>query len=84
MDKGMALRRLAAERKAGSVLFAGDDLGDVAAYDAVEALRSEGLAGLKVLSGSTEVTALADRADLTVDGPAGIVALLSWLAGSLT
>ena len=83
MDKGVALRRLATETKAGSVLFAGDDLGDLAAYDAVEALRSEGLAGLKVLSGSAEVTALADRADLIVEGPAGVVTLLSWLADSL-
>jgi trehalose 6-phosphate phosphatase len=29
-----------------------------------------------VCSGSTEVTALAERADIVVDGPEGVVALL--------
>ena len=43
MDKGAALRALAAERDASAVLFAGDDLGDLAAYDAIEALRKEGI-----------------------------------------
>jgi trehalose 6-phosphate phosphatase len=36
-----------------------------------------------VCSGSTEVTALAERADLVVDGPDGVVALLSAIADSL-
>ncbi|QMU74925.1 trehalose-phosphatase [Streptacidiphilus sp. PB12-B1b] len=39
MDKGVALTAFLREHKAGSVLFAGDDLGDLAAYGAVEALR---------------------------------------------
>ena len=56
--------------------FVGDDLGDLAAFDAVDALRAAGTPGLLVCSGSTEVTALADRADLVVDGPDGVVALL--------
>ena len=40
-------------------------------------LRSEGVPGLLVCSGSDEVAELADRADLVVDGPAGVVALLA-------
>jgi trehalose 6-phosphate phosphatase len=80
MDKGVALRDFVAERKAGAVLYAGDDLGDLAAYDAVDALREEGLPGVKVCSGSAEVTALADRADVVVEGPEGVLRLLADLA----
>jgi trehalose 6-phosphate phosphatase len=83
MDKGVALRAIVAERGAGSVLYAGDDLGDLPAFDAVEALRAEDIPGVKVCSGSTEVTAVAERADLIVDGPAGVVELIFSLADSL-
>ena len=58
------------------MVFIGDDLGDLAAFDAVDELRADGVPGLLVCSGSTEETALAERADLVVDGPAGVVALL--------
>lgn len=84
MDKGAALRGLAAERGAAATLFAGDDLGDLAAYDAVEALREQGVPGVTVCSSSDEVTALAERADLVVDGPAGVVALIESLAAELS
>src|SRR5438034_5687175 len=52
MDKGAALTALVAERKAGPVLFAGDDLGDLAAFGAVRALRQDGHPGLTVCSAS--------------------------------
>ncbi len=83
VDKGGALRGLVAELGARTVVFAGDDLGDLAAFDAVDALREEGLAGLLVCSGSTEEATLAARADLVVDGPAGVVALLRALTAVL-
>jgi trehalose 6-phosphate phosphatase len=83
MDKGRALTAFLAERGAGSVLFAGDDLGDLAAFDAVERLRGEGIAGLTVCSASAEVHELAERADLVVGGPAGVAALLAALADAL-
>ncbi|WP_077797980.1 trehalose-phosphatase [Streptomyces sp. JHA26] len=83
MDKGVALREYARETGAGSVLFAGDDLGDLPAFAAVTALRAEGTPGLLVCSGSDEVTELRRRADLEVDGPAGVVALLGALADRL-
>jgi trehalose 6-phosphate phosphatase len=83
MDKGAALTALVAERKAGPVLFAGDDLGDLAAFAAVRALRGEGHPGATVCSASGEVSELAAEADLVVDGPGGVAALLSWLARSL-
>ncbi|MEV0280913.1 trehalose-phosphatase [Streptomyces sp. NPDC050610] len=83
MDKGVALAEYVREARARSVLYAGDDLGDLAAFAAVDKLRSEGLPGLLVCSGSTEVTELADRADLVVDGPLGVVGLLEGLADRL-
>lgn len=82
-DKGGALRSLVDEAAPSAIVFVGDDLGDLAAFDAVEQLRRTGTPGLLVCSGSTEVTALADRADLVVDGPDGVVALLAELANSL-
>ncbi|MEW2625694.1 trehalose-phosphatase [Streptomyces sp. NPDC048106] len=83
MDKGVALSEYLRETGAGSVLYAGDDLGDLPAYAAVDKLRSEGVPGLLVCSGSTEVTELAERADLVVDGPEGVVRLLTALAAQL-
>jgi trehalose 6-phosphate phosphatase len=81
-DKGAALANLAAERKPGAIAFCGDDLGDVPAFRAVSSLRAAGVPGLAVCSGSAEVTALAADADLIVDGPDGVVALLSSLAAA--
>ncbi|WP_031023845.1 trehalose-phosphatase [Streptomyces sp. NRRL WC-3725] len=83
MDKGVALLDHARAVKAGCVVYAGDDLGDLPAFAAVEKLRTNGVPGLLVCSGSTEVTELADRADLVVDGPEGVVGLLRALAAQL-
>ncbi len=83
MDKGRALTDLAAEVDATTVLFAGDDLGDLAAFDAVEELRAEGGFGLLICAGSTEQTALVERSDIVVDGPAGVVGLVRALAAAL-
>ncbi|MEU9555650.1 trehalose-phosphatase [Streptomyces fumanus] len=83
MDKGVALREYVRATGAGPVLYAGDDLGDLPAYAAVDALRAEGVPGLLVCSGSDEVTELRERADVEVAGPAGVVALLRALARRL-
>jgi trehalose 6-phosphate phosphatase len=82
-DKGTALSDLAAERGADAVLFAGDDLGDLAAFRAVRDRRAAGHPGLTVCSASGEVTELAAQADLVVEGPEGVTALLGALAGAL-
>jgi trehalose 6-phosphate phosphatase len=84
IDKGKALRDYVAERDARMVLFAGDDLGDLPAFDAVAALRDEGVAGLTVYSASAEQQALAERADMVVPGPEGVVTLLRALDAALT
>jgi trehalose 6-phosphate phosphatase len=82
-DKGAALRSFVDELQPSSAMFVGDDLGDLAAFDCLDQLRADGLPGLLVCSGSTEVTQLADRADLVVDGPPGVVALLESLADAI-
>ncbi|WP_326689560.1 trehalose-phosphatase [Streptomyces sp. NBC_01795] len=86
-DKGAALRSFVLEREAGAVAYAGDDLGDVAAYDAVDVLRGEGVPGLLLYSapdGAAErVPELTSRADVSLPGPAGLVAFLEGLAERL-
>jgi trehalose 6-phosphate phosphatase len=80
MDKGVAVRTAVEEYDAGGVVFAGDDLGDVEAFEAVGELREGGLPALLVCSSSEEQQALADLADVVVDGPRGVVRLLAELA----
>ncbi|WP_406138679.1 trehalose-phosphatase [Streptomyces sp. NBC_01089] len=84
VDKGVALTAYVRESGAGAVLYAGDDLGDLPAYDAVDALRAQGVPGLLVCSGGDEVPELAARADLVVPGPGAVVALLAALADAVT
>ncbi|NWF27799.1 trehalose-phosphatase [Streptomyces sp. PKU-EA00015] len=79
MDKGVALAEYVREVGATAVLYAGDDLGDLPAYGAVEKLRSDGVPGLLVCSG-TEVPELASRADLVVPGPGAVASLLAALS----
>ncbi|HEY9349866.1 MAG TPA: trehalose-phosphatase, partial [Acidothermales bacterium] len=83
VDKGGALAELVEERGARTIVFIGDDLGDLAAFRTVARLRAEGFSGLAVCSGSAEVPELADDTDLVVDGPEGVVALLSAIVDSL-
>ncbi|GAA4777112.1 MULTISPECIES: trehalose-phosphatase [Streptomyces] len=82
MDKGVALDAHVRRSGAGAVLYAGDDLGDLAAFAAVGKLRSDGVPGLLVCSGS-EVPELAERADLVLPGPAAVAELLAALAERL-
>jgi trehalose 6-phosphate phosphatase len=83
VDKGTALSRLAGERAAGAVLFCGDDLGDLAAFAAVRDLRDHGLPGCTVASASAESPQVQADADLVVQGPEEIVALLAVLAAEM-
>nr|WP_223290951.1 trehalose-phosphatase [Streptomyces avicenniae] len=83
MDKGAALTELARTAGAESVLYAGDDLGDMPAFEAVARLRAVGIPGLRVCSGSHEVARLATVTDLEVDGPAGVAAFLTALSERL-
>jgi len=79
-DKGTVLARLSADHQ-GPVMFIGDDLGDLPAFDMLEALASEGRPVLRVAVDSDESPAgLVARADLVVDGPHGAAELLHTLA----
>jgi trehalose 6-phosphate phosphatase len=80
MNKGNAVRTLQKELHADAMLFAGDDLGDVEAFEAVRDLRRGGMVGLLVCSGSEEQQALVELADIVVPGPDGVMELLSGLA----
>jgi trehalose 6-phosphate phosphatase len=71
-DKGDAVRKVVASCGARSVMVAGDDLGDLAAFAAAQ-LAAEGGDTLRVAVRSAEAPErlLAD-ADLVVDGPPGL------------
>jgi len=87
VDKGLALEGLAAELGATVVCYAGDDLGDLAAFDAVDRLRARGVAGFTICvvsnTGSDSVPQLAARADLVVESPRALVDLLDQFSDSL-
>jgi trehalose 6-phosphate phosphatase len=75
-DKGTVVRNLATEVDAGGFLFAGDDLGDVEAFEAVADLREQGIPTLLVCSASQEESTLLELADVVVPGPDGVLDLL--------
>ncbi|GAA4709181.1 trehalose-phosphatase [Nocardioides conyzicola] len=79
MHKGLAVEALVAELDAGAFLFAGDDLGDVEAFEAVADLRERGLPTLLVCSASSEESALVPLSDVVVKGPEGVMDLLRQL-----
>ena len=88
VDKGAALQRLVASYDARSVVYVGDDLGDLAAFDMVESLRTDGaVPGLTVASVDPALgdspRELAERADLVLAGPHAVVEWLTALAAAL-
>jgi trehalose 6-phosphate phosphatase len=84
VSKGDVLSKIVQNCGWHSVLYAGDDLGDLSAFAIVDKLRDhDRVAGIKVCSGSAEAIKVADAADLVVDGPAGIMKLLTELNGQI-
>ena len=76
VDKGTVLLSLA-QQLAGPVIFLGDDVGDLPAFDALDTLSASGLQVFKILAQSEESDdELLRRADLILDGPSAMVALL--------
>lgn len=87
VDKGTTIDTLLEERGCNHAAFLGDDAGDLAAFDALDRLDRR-----RSATGTTSVTArvavrsaevppaLLERADLVVDGPAGVAETLSALA----
>ncbi|MGH9056460.1 MAG: trehalose-phosphatase [Acidimicrobiales bacterium] len=79
-DKGTVVVDLAAGL--GSVLFAGDDVGDLPAFAALAHLRGSGVTTLSVAVGGGETPAeVASEADVVVEGPADLTPILEALAG---
>jgi len=83
MHKGAAIHRLVDELGVKAVAFVGDDLGDIEAFKAVEELREQGYHGLLVCSSPEAENPLADRADVVVDGPDGVLDLLRELTADI-
>src|SRR5699024_12447171 len=83
IDKGNALHAVVEQLEARTIVFAGDDLGDLAAFDAVDELRALGSQGLLICSASDEQDALTARSDVILDGPDGVAGWLSDLAVQL-
>lgn len=84
VDKGVAIRQLTGSTGARSVLYAGDDLGDLAAFRAVDELRSTGLGGVLLATRSSGAFELVDAADIVVDDPSGVVTVLTALADAIS
>ena len=85
VDKGTAVESLLAGAGVTLGAFAGDDVGDLAAFDALDRLVASGALeqAVRVAVRSEESPPeLLDRADAVVDGPEGLVAVLDALARS--
>ncbi|MHB8682252.1 MAG: trehalose-phosphatase [Acidimicrobiales bacterium] len=79
LDKGTVVERLG--RGCHAVCFAGDDAGDLAAFDALDRLHSEGTTAVRVAVADEESPPeLVARADVVVNGPHEALALLGTLA----
>ena len=78
--KGAVVLREARERALAACLFAGDDRADLDAFAALDALKHDGVATVKVAVRSAETPGeLVARADLVVEGPSGLLSVLSLL-----
>jgi trehalose 6-phosphate phosphatase len=83
IDKGRAVRDLASRAGLSSALFGGDDATDLDAFEALKQLRREGALEAAVCVGvrSDEgPAAIAERADVVVDGVEGFKRVLAALA----
>jgi trehalose 6-phosphate phosphatase len=82
--KGGAVERITQEHGLTAVLFAGDDVGDLDAFAALDRLRTRGLWTCGVAASGPETPAeVVAAADLRVEGPAGNAALLASIAEEL-
>jgi trehalose 6-phosphate phosphatase len=78
VDKGTSVRRLA--DGCTTVVYVGDDVGDLPAFAALDELAAAGVETIKVAAGGDELPeAVAEAADLVVAGPAAVVDLFSRL-----
>lgn len=79
IDKGTALRELV--EGCARCCYLGDDLGDLAAFEALDDLAVAGIETVRIAARSAEAPPeLLERADVLVDGPRGAEALLAGLS----
>lgn len=80
-DKGAVVEALA--RGCRAACFAGDDVGDLAAFAALDRLAGDGVAAVRVAVRDEESPPeLLSRADMVVDGPGAALGLLGALAAA--
>lgn len=78
--KGAVILREFRSRSLRACLFAGDDEADLDGFAALRLLEEEGAATLAVAVGSSEAPpALLEAADVVVEGPVGLLGMLSTL-----
>lgn len=82
VDKGTALAELVEQEGLARVVFFGDDVTDVAAFDRLREMRVAGeVAGFSVAVASDETdSAVASAADYVVPGPDDVIAVLEELS----
>lgn len=80
-DKGGALTRLIERYQPAAVLYVGDDVGDLPAFEVVQTLRRSGRAAWSGGIVSDDVPEIAESADLALHGPDDVAALLGEIAG---
>ncbi|MDX2970362.1 trehalose-phosphatase [Kribbella solani] len=83
IDKGVAIRHLLESTGARSILYAGDDLGDLAAFRAIQEQRATGVRAVLLATRSSNATELIDAADVVVDDPSGAVTVLTALSDAI-
>jgi len=86
MNKGMAIAADLDAAILDTVVIAGDDLGDLAMFDALDELERGGTIARAVRIGVASPegpNAIVDRADVAVDAPARLVALLQELVDAV-
>ncbi len=77
-DKGTVIRKRAAALR--SVCYLGDDLGDLAAFRALDQLAARGISTARIAVRSDEAPAeLLQAADVIIDAPEGAAGLLRTL-----
>ena len=81
LSKAGVVHEVVREHSLDPVLFAGDDVVDLPAFDALDGLARQGVETLRVAVSSTEAPPeLLERGDVVVEGPLGMLDLLRFLA----
>jgi trehalose 6-phosphate phosphatase len=79
-SKATVVRDRVKERDLQAAMFIGDDTVDLPAFDALDELAARGMTTVRVGVVSDEAPdELLERADIKVDGPAGVLGLLEEL-----